>query len=244
MSVKLLIEHHLDLLSLSLKGGCTGSSVSTLVKMQHCWKSHFEAHMYLCDQQRLRPACADAQSDQSLCLSLEYSMSVKLLTEHHLDLLSLKGGYTGSAVSTLIKIKHCWKSHVEAHMYLCDQQRLRPACADAQSDQSLCLSLTEHHLHFLGLKGGCTGSSGSTLVKMPHCWKSRVTAQFLFQARPTTFNRGILANVGFLAAQSTGLYNCYVIHDVDLFPLNDRNTYSCSNQFRHLSIENSKYKKG
>ena len=33
--------------------------------------------------------------------------------------------------------------------------------------------LTEHHLEFLNLKGGCTGSSESTLVKMPHCWKSR-----------------------------------------------------------------------
>ena len=28
--------------------------------------------------------------------------------------------------------------------------------------------LTEHHLEFLCLKGGCTGSSESTLVKMPH----------------------------------------------------------------------------
>ena len=37
--------------------------------------------------------------------------------------------------------------------------------------------LTEHHLEFLSLKGGCTGSSESTHVKMPHCWKSRVTAQ-------------------------------------------------------------------
>ena len=34
--------------------------------------------------------------------------------------------------------------------------------------------LTEHHLEFLSLKGGCTGSSESTLVKMPHCWKSHV----------------------------------------------------------------------
>ena len=33
--------------------------------------------------------------------------------------------------------------------------------------------LTEHHLEFLSLKGGCTGSSGSTLVKMTHCWKSQ-----------------------------------------------------------------------
>ena len=42
------------------------------------------------DQQRLRPACAYAQSDQSISLSLEYSMTVKLLTEHHLEFLGLK----------------------------------------------------------------------------------------------------------------------------------------------------------
>ena len=34
--------------------------------------------------------------------------------------------------------------------------------------------LTEHHFGFLSLKGGCTGSSESTLVKMPHCWKAHV----------------------------------------------------------------------
>ena len=31
-----------------------------------------------------------AQADQSLCLSLEYSTSVKLLAEHHLEFLNLK----------------------------------------------------------------------------------------------------------------------------------------------------------
>ena len=40
--------------------------------------------------------------------------------------------------------------------------------------------LTEHNLEFLSLKGGCTDSSESTHVKMPHCWKSRVTANLLF----------------------------------------------------------------
>ena len=44
----------------------------------------------MCDKQSLRSDCAYAQSDQRLCLSLEYSMSVKLLTEHHLEFLSLK----------------------------------------------------------------------------------------------------------------------------------------------------------
>ena len=38
--------------------------------------------------------------------------------------------------------------------------------------------LTEHRLEFERLKGGCTGSSKSTLVKMPHSWKSYVVAQF------------------------------------------------------------------
>ena len=40
MIVKLLTEHHLEL---SFKGGCTGSSESTHVKMPHCWKSHATA---------------------------------------------------------------------------------------------------------------------------------------------------------------------------------------------------------
>ena len=68
-------------------------------------------------QQSLRSACAYAQSDQNLCLSLEYSVSVKLLTEHHLEFLSLKGGCTGSFESTLVKMPHYWKSHVMAHVF-------------------------------------------------------------------------------------------------------------------------------
>ena len=43
-------------------------------------------------------------------------MNVKLLTEHHLEILSLKGGCTGSSESTLVKMPHSWKSHVEAQM--------------------------------------------------------------------------------------------------------------------------------
>ena len=42
--------------------------------------------------------------------------------------------------------------------------------------------LTEQDLEFLSLKGDCTGSSESTLVKMSHCWKSHVMAQLLFRA--------------------------------------------------------------
>ena len=59
-----------------------------------------------------------AQSDQSLSSSPELSGGVKLLTEHHLEFISLKGGYTGSSESTLVKIPHCLKSRVVAHMLL------------------------------------------------------------------------------------------------------------------------------
>ena len=69
----------------------------------------------MCNQQSLRSACEYAQSDQRLCWSLDCSMSFKLLAEHHLELLSLKGGWTCSSESTLVKIPHCWKSSATAH---------------------------------------------------------------------------------------------------------------------------------
>ena len=43
----------------------------------------------MCDQQSLRSACEYSQSGQSLCYSLEHSMNVKLMTEHHLECPSL-----------------------------------------------------------------------------------------------------------------------------------------------------------
>ena len=42
-------------------------------------------------------------------------MSVNLLTEQCLELRSLKGGCTGWSEATLVKMPHCWKSHVTAH---------------------------------------------------------------------------------------------------------------------------------
>ena len=42
---------------------------------------------------------------------------------------------------------------------------------------------TEHHLEFLILKGGCRGSSESTLVKMSNCWKSNAAANVMQKVR-------------------------------------------------------------
>ena len=45
-------------------------------------------------------------------------MTVKLLTGHHLEILSLTGGCTGSSESIHVKMPHCWKSHVTAHILM------------------------------------------------------------------------------------------------------------------------------
>ena len=44
--------------------------------------------------------------------------------------------------------------------------------------------LTEYQLEFLSLKGGYTGSSESTPVKMPNCWKAHVAAHMYSYADP------------------------------------------------------------
>ena len=52
--------------------------------------------------------------------------------------------------------------------------------------------LTEHYLEFLSLKGG---SSESTLVKIPHCWKSHVTAQLSFSTAPPSYAESAMGRV-------------------------------------------------
>ena len=43
-------------------------------------------------------------------------MSIKLLTEHHLELLGLEGGCKGPLSLHLSKKPHCWKSHIATQL--------------------------------------------------------------------------------------------------------------------------------
>jgi hypothetical protein len=50
-------------------------------------------------------------------------------------------------------------------------------------------------------------------------------------------------NIGYV--ESIKLYNnytCFIFHDVDLLPEDDRNLYTCSNRPRHLSVSIDKFK--
>ena len=42
--------------------------------------------------------------------------------------------------------------------------------------------MNEHDWEFLSLTRDCPGSSESTLVNMPHCWKSHATVQIISPA--------------------------------------------------------------
>ncbi|XP_065601652.1 beta-1,4-galactosyltransferase 1 isoform X2 [Cyrtonyx montezumae] len=55
------------------------------------------------------------------------------------------------------------------------------------------------------------------------------------------FNRAKLLNVGFVEALKEYDYDCFVFSDVDLIPMDDRNTYKCYSQPRHLSVSMDKF---
>lgn len=61
------------------------------------------------------------------------------------------------------------------------------------------------------------------------------------QVANQTFNRAKLMNVGFVEANKLYNWQCYVFHDVDLLPEDDRNIYSCPDQPRHHSVAVDKF---
>lgn len=68
-------------------------------------------------------------------------------------------------------------------------------------------------------------------------YRSCIYSLVLFQqSGDTSFNRGMLLNVGFKEALRFNNYKCFIFHDVDLMPENDRNKYSCPSSPRHLSV--------
>lgn len=56
-----------------------------------------------------------------------------------------------------------------------------------------------------------------------------------------TFNRAKLMNIGFVEALKLYDWKCFIFHDVDLLPEDDRNIYSCANQPRHMSVAIDKF---
>ena len=77
--------------------------------------------------------------------------------------------------------------------------------------------LTERHLEFLSLKGGCRGSSESTLVKMSNCWKSHALAQItIFFGHVFDFSKSIQSfaffTIGMIGNDTGHLLECVELY--------------------------------
>ena len=57
-----------------------------------------------------------------------------------------------------------------------------------------------------------------------------------FGSASDPFNRAMLLNVGAAEAVRQHDYTCFIFHDIDLLPEDDRNLYTCPVQPRHLSV--------
>ena len=81
MTVELLTEHCLEFLSLT--GGCTGLSESTLVKMSNCWKSRAVAQIKVRRQVKcmVEMIARDGQTQHSEIMS-DINFKVFLITSN------------------------------------------------------------------------------------------------------------------------------------------------------------------
>ncbi|CAH8498861.1 unnamed protein product [Dicrocoelium dendriticum] len=61
------------------------------------------------------------------------------------------------------------------------------------------------------------------------------------QVGKTIFNRAALFNVGFLESDRLAQFDCFIFHDVDLLPQDDRIPYRCTEQPIHLSVALDRY---
>lgn len=50
------------------------------------------------------------------------------------------------------------------------------------------------------------------------------------------FNRAMLMNIGYKEALNFNHFHCFIFHDIDLLPEDDRNLYNCPEQPRHMSV--------
>lgn len=62
------------------------------------------------------------------------------------------------------------------------------------------------------------------------------------QSRPPVFNKAALMNTGYMEARNVADFDCYIFHDVDMLPENDRNFYTCSESPRHVGSHIDKWK--
>ncbi|TKR64209.1 hypothetical protein L596_024782 [Steinernema carpocapsae] len=64
----------------------------------------------------------------------------------------------------------------------------------------------------------------------------------LDQSENQTFNKAKLMNMGFVEARKLYNWDCFIFHDVDMIPENDRNMYTCADKPKHMGVAVDKFK--
>ena len=79
-------------------------------------------------------------------------MIVRLLTEHHMECLSLRKGCRGSSESTHVEMPHCWTFHAAAH-FMIQSASYHEEASFRRISQALILAnfffIKLHFIHFL-----------------------------------------------------------------------------------------------
>ena len=137
------------------------------------------------DQQRLKPACAYAQTDQSLYWSLKYSMTVKLLAEHQLRFLSLMEAAQARLNLNLSKC-HIVGNHMSrlnfAYNHFYSMQHVLLFRGARDQSFGLCFPLFPYIVY----------ARGKVLVRLPGC--AGPTQPMMFANVISTKNRVSLPN--------------------------------------------------
>lgn len=111
--------------------------------------------------------------------------------------------------------------------------RVRPKHCKAAEKVAIIIPFRNRHSHLYILLNNL----------IPLLRRQLIDARFFVieQAMPTVFNRAALFNIGFLEVQKFDKYDCFIFHDVDLIPMNDRNLYRCDEHPMHFAAAMDKY---
>ncbi len=66
---------------------------------------------------------------------------------------------------------------------------------------------------------------------------------YVVEQKQADFNKGLTFNVGFTEALKMKDWDCFIFHDIDTIPIDDRNIYNCpSLGVRHMTVAIDKFK--
>lgn len=138
-------------------------------------------------------------------------------------------------VGRLAGIKDCISPEelVRNHRKVEDGGRVRPENCTAAEKVAIVIPFRNRYTQLYTLLNNL----------IPFLQRQLIDARFFVieQAMATTFNRAALFNIGFLESLEYDNYDCFIFHDVDLIPVNDRNLYRCDEHPVHFAVAMDKF---